>query len=63
MDRVNGILNQYFKNFAGGDQWDWADYVGLPKFRYNAATHLATKLPPFKVAYGVHPLLPTNLAL
>ena len=45
------------------DQRDWADYVGLAEFSYNAATHSATKQSLFKVAYGVDPLQPADLAL
>ena len=37
--------------------------MGLVEFRYIAATHSATKHSPFKVAYGVEPLQPANLAL
>ena len=44
-------------------QQDWEDYVGLAKLNYNLATHSATKKSPFKVAYGVDPLQPTDLAL
>ena len=45
------------------DQRDWVDYVGLAEFGYNAATHSTTKQSPFKVAYGVEPLQPVDLAL
>ena len=45
------------------NQRDWGDYVGLVEFSYNAATHSATKQSPFKVAYGVEPLQPADLAL
>ena len=45
------------------EQLDWADYVGLVEFSYNAATHLTTKQLPFKVAYGVDPLQYADLAL
>ena len=62
-ERVNGVLNQYLRNFVSADQRDWADYVGLAEFSYNAATHSATKQSPFKVAYGVEPLHPADLAL
>ena len=62
-ERVNGVLNQYLRNFVSADQRDWADYVSLAEFSYNAATHSATKQSPFKVAYGVDPLQPTDLAL
>ena len=62
-ERVNGVLNQYLRNFVSADQRDWVDYVGLAEFSYNAATHSATKQSPFMVAYGVEPLQPADLAL
>jgi hypothetical protein len=37
------------------------DYVGLAEFNYNAATYLATKESPFKVAYGMEPLQVADL--
>ena len=37
--------------------------MGLVEFSYNVATHSATKESPFKVAYGVEPLQPVDLAL
>jgi hypothetical protein len=57
--QVNGVSNQYLKNFVNADQCDWVDYVGLAEF--NIATHLVTKELPFKVAYGGEPLQPTDL--
>ena len=62
-ERVNGVLNQYLRNFVSADQRDWVDYVGLAEFSHNAATHSATKQSPFKVAYGVDLLQPANQAL
>ena len=63
MERVNEVLNQFLRNFVSTDQRNWADYVGLTEFNYNAATHSVTKQSPFKVAYGVEPLQPADLAL
>lgn len=37
--------------------------MGLAEFSYKAATHLATKKSPFKMAYEVEPLQPVDLAL
>ena len=62
-EQVNGVLNQYLRNFVSADQKDWADYVGLAEFSYNAVTHSVIKQSSFKVAYGVEPLQPTDLAL
>ena len=49
---VNGVLNQYLRNFVSADQRDWTDYVGLVEFSYNAVTHSMTKQSPFKVRSG-----------
>ena len=37
--------------------------MGLAEFSCNAAMHSITKQSPFKVAYGVDPLQPADLAL
>ena len=62
-EHVNGVLNQYLRNFVIADQQDWADYIGLAEFGCNVATHFATQGLSFVVAYGVNALQPTNLAL
>ena len=55
-EHVNGVMNQYLRNFVCADQRDWVNYMGLAKFNCNAALHSSTKHSPFKVAYGVDPL-------
>jgi hypothetical protein len=62
-ERVNGVLNQYLRNYVSADQSDWTEYLVLAEFSYNKAKHAATGESPFKVAYGVEPLMPTDLAL
>ena len=62
-ERVNGVLNQYLRNYVSADQSDWSEYLGLAEFSYNASRHSATGQSPFKVAYGVEPLMPTDLVL
>jgi hypothetical protein len=62
-ERVNGVLNQYLRNYVSADQSDWSEYLGLAEFSYNASRHSATGESPFKVAYGVEPLMPADLAL
>lgn len=56
-------LEPIFEKTVSADQQDCEDYVGLAEFSYNAAMHSATKQSPFKVAYGVDPLQPAELAL
>ena len=45
------------------DPRDWANYVDLAEFNYNAAMHSETKQSLLKVVYGVEPLQPTDLGL
>jgi hypothetical protein len=40
---MNGILNQYFRNYIVNDHEDWGDHLGLAKFCYNFTKHLVTK--------------------
>jgi hypothetical protein len=32
IERGNGVLNQYFKNYVGVDQKDWGEHLGLTEF-------------------------------
>ena len=48
------------ENFVIAYQWDWPNYVGLAKFGYNEAMHLATKESHIIVAYTMDPLQPAN---
>jgi len=61
MERGNGVLNQYLKNYVSANQSDWTKYLALVEFSYNKAKHAAIGESPFKVAYGVEPLIPTDL--
>jgi hypothetical protein len=42
--KVNGVLNQYLKNYVGVDQKDWSEHLGLVEFCYNSITHSMTKI-------------------
>jgi hypothetical protein len=60
---INGVLNQYLRNYVSVDQRDWANYVGLLEYSNNAVTHSMTKKLSFKAAYKMNSLQRANLAI
>ncbi|KAL5512939.1 hypothetical protein ACEPAH_3337 [Sanghuangporus vaninii] len=55
-ERVNQELEQYLRLYVNHRQSDWADWLALAEFAYNNREHSATKLSPFFVNLGVHPV-------
>ncbi|KAL5525264.1 hypothetical protein ACEPAF_9134 [Sanghuangporus sanghuang] len=55
-ERVNQELEQYLRLYVNHRQSDWADWLALAEFAYNNREHSATKLSPFFVNTGMHPL-------
>ncbi|KAL5519677.1 hypothetical protein ACEPAH_1360 [Sanghuangporus vaninii] len=55
-ERVNQELEQYLRLYVNHRQSDWADWLALAEFAYNNREHSATKLSPFFVNSGVHPV-------
>ncbi|OCB89451.1 hypothetical protein A7U60_g3340 [Sanghuangporus baumii] len=53
---VNQELEQYLWLYVNHRQSDWADWLALVEFTYNNYEHSATKLSPFFVNMGMHPL-------
>jgi hypothetical protein len=60
---MNGILNQYFRNYIGGDYKDWGDHLGLVKFCHNFTKHSVMKMSHFELALGVEVKQPMNLTI
>lgn len=52
---VNGWLGQYLRSYSSYQQDDWADFLPLAEFAYNAAEHASTKVSPFFAMYGFNP--------
>jgi hypothetical protein len=50
--RVNGVFNQYSKNYVNIDQKDWGKHLGLVEFCYNSTTHSTTKTSLFELKLG-----------
>ncbi|KAL5525001.1 hypothetical protein ACEPAF_8870 [Sanghuangporus sanghuang] len=55
-ERVNQELEQYLRLYVNHRQSDWVDWLALAEFAYNNREHSATKLSPFFVNTGMHPL-------
>jgi hypothetical protein len=60
-ERVNGVLNQYLKNYVNIDQRDWGEHLGLVKFCYNSTMHLVTKMFSFELVLGKEGKKPMDL--
>ncbi|CEH15898.1 FOG: Transposon-encoded proteins with TYA, reverse transcriptase, integrase domains in various combinations [Ceraceosorus bombacis] len=54
-ERVNQVLEQYLRIYAGAEQHQWANHLPLAQFLYNNAPHSATGLSPFFATLGYHP--------
>ncbi len=63
IERVNEVLNQYFKNYVGVNKKDWGEHLGLAKFYCNSTTHLAMKMSPFELMLGKEAKKPMDLAI
>jgi hypothetical protein len=50
--RVNGVLNQYLKNYVNANQKDRDEHLGLVEFCYNFVMHLRIKMFSFKLTLG-----------
>jgi hypothetical protein len=51
-ERVNGVLNQYFKNYVSVDQKDWGEHLSMVEFCYNCIIHSTTKMSLFELMLG-----------
>ncbi|KAL5476984.1 hypothetical protein ACEPAI_3170 [Sanghuangporus weigelae] len=60
-EHVNQELEQFLRLYVNHRQTDWADWLALAEFAYNNRKHSATKLSPFFVNMGVHPMGFTNV--
>ncbi len=63
VEKVNGMLNQYFCNYIVNDHKDWGNHLGLVKFCYSPTKHSATKINPFELALGVEAKQPMALTI
>ncbi len=62
-EKMNGILNHYLHNYIANNHKDWGDHLGLAKFCYNSAKHLAIKMSPFELVLGIEAKQPMGLTI
>ena len=60
-ERVNQEIEQYLRLYVNHRQSDWADWLSLAEFAYNNREHVSTKLSPFFVNTGIHPMSMDNI--
>jgi AAA15 family ATPase/GTPase len=49
---VNGVLNQFFRNYVNINKKYWGEHLSLTKFYYNFTMHSAMKMFPFELMLG-----------
>ena len=54
-ERLNQILEQFFRCFVDDQQGNWSDLLPLAEFAYNNTVHSSIKMTPFFANYGFHP--------
>ena len=55
--RTNQMIEQYLQHYISYKQDDWDKFLPMAQFAFNNTEHLITKVTPFYINYGYHPLL------
>lgn len=61
-ERVNRVLEDMLRNYVGGKQDDWDQYLSSAEFAINNSRHDSTGTTPFKLCNGRDPNLPVTVA-
>ena len=61
-ERVNRVLEDMLRNYVGGKQDDWDEYLAAAEFAINNSYHDSIGTTPFKLWTGRHPNLPVSIA-
>jgi len=62
-ERMNQTLEQMLRTYVNYRQNDWDEHLTAAEFACNNAQQKSTKMTPFFLNYGHHPLTPATLAL
>ena len=60
---MNQTLEQMLRTYVNYRQNDWDEHLTATEFACNNAQQKSTKLSPFFLNYGYHPLTPATLLL
>jgi hypothetical protein len=63
MKRINGVLNQYLRNYVDVDKIFWGEHLGMEFFCYNSIMHLTIKMSLFELALGKEAKKPMDLSI
>jgi len=54
-ERINGVIEQYLRNYVNYQQGDWVTLLPMAQFAYNNGENATTGMSPFYANYGRHP--------
>ena len=54
-ERINGVIEQYLRNYVNYQQGDWVTLLPMAQFAYNNGENATTGVSPFYANYGRHP--------
>ena len=54
-ERVNQVLEQYWRMYCSWDQKNWMELLPYAEFCYNDTVHSSTKMTPCYAAFGYQP--------
>ena len=58
IERVHRCIGDYIQSFCEEQTTDWVEFLPALTFSLNTRVHAATKLSPFFITYGQHPVFP-----
>ena len=53
-ERINGVIEQYLRNYVNYQQGDWVTLLPMAQFAYNNGENATTGMSPFYANYGRH---------
>jgi len=54
-ERINQVIESHLLSYCSYEQNDWSSMLAMAEYAYNNSKHIATKISPFYVNYGVEP--------
>ena len=61
-ERINGLLEEYFRHYVTATQKNWVDFLDTAQFCYNLHRSSAIGMSPFELAMGWQPRTPLDVA-